>query len=186
MRKYVLGSYLKKKIFFTVIVLAVIFLLHGGCNQPYFAQHMQVVRCMGYLGEEDKVRIKVGLLLKELTAPEAKIAVGAAGQIPYFSERYCIDLLGKCDPYIARQKGKTRSYQDFVPGHNKYDYGYSIVFLKPDIAQSLRWVASDEDINKYIAHRYITLKLYTYDFFFRKHSTHINWEKVNGLKDTLL
>ena len=74
-------------------------------------------------------RVKLGLALAEYTAPQATIAVHAAGQIPYYSERRTIDLLGLNDPVIA--KGPMTG--PFYPGHDKWNYGYSILQLKPDL-----------------------------------------------------
>lgn len=74
-------------------------------------------------------RVKLGLLIAENTAPEAVIAVHAAGQIPYFSERTTIDLLGLNDSIIAKSTG----HGEFYPGHNKWDYDYSITQLQPDL-----------------------------------------------------
>ncbi len=74
-------------------------------------------------------RVKLGLALAEYTAPQATIAVHAAGQIPYYSERRTIDLLGLNDPVIA--KGPVTG--PFYPGHDKWNYDYSIMQLKPDL-----------------------------------------------------
>jgi len=74
-------------------------------------------------------RVKLGLHIAENTAPEAVIAVHAAGQIPYYSERATIDLLGLNDPVVAKGTG----HGEFYPGHNKWDYGYSIGELQPDL-----------------------------------------------------
>lgn len=74
-------------------------------------------------------RVKLGLHIAQHTTPEAVIAVHAAGQIPYYSERTTIDLLGLNDPVVAMGEG----HGEFYPGHNKWDYGYSIGELQPDI-----------------------------------------------------
>ncbi|MBI3163680.1 MAG: hypothetical protein HYZ24_03275 [Chloroflexi bacterium] len=74
-------------------------------------------------------RVKLGLLIAESTSPEAIIAVHAAGQIPYYSNRTTIDLLGLNDPIIAKGAGNG----EFYPGHNKWDYEYSIAQLLPDL-----------------------------------------------------
>jgi len=74
-------------------------------------------------------RVKTGLHIAENTSAEAVIAVHAAGQIPYYSERTTIDLLGLNDPVIA----KSRGHGAFYPGHNKWDYQYSIGQLQPDL-----------------------------------------------------
>ncbi len=77
----------------------------------------------------DIQRVRLGLHIQESTAADAVIAVHAAGQIPYFSERTAIDLLGKSDAFIAKGPPAT----DFAPGHNKWNYAYSILELKPDV-----------------------------------------------------
>ncbi len=74
-------------------------------------------------------RVKLGLHIAENTSPQAVIAVHAAGQIPYYSERTTIDLLGLNDPIVAKGMG----HGEFYPGHNKWDYGYSINQLRPDL-----------------------------------------------------
>jgi arabinofuranosyltransferase len=74
-------------------------------------------------------RVKLGLHIAINTSPEAVIAVHAAGQIPYYSERTTIDLLGLNDPVVAKGPG----HGEFYPGHNKWDYEYSIDQLQPDL-----------------------------------------------------
>ena len=54
-------------------------------------------------------------MLRSATAPEALIAVTSAGNVPYFSRRRAINILGKSDPVIARMAPVS----GFVPGHNK-------------------------------------------------------------------
>ena len=74
-------------------------------------------------------RVKLGLAIAAYTSPQAIIAVHAAGQIPYYSDRRTIDLLGLNDPVIA--KGPLTG--PFYPGHDKWNYDYSIIQLKPDL-----------------------------------------------------
>jgi arabinofuranosyltransferase len=74
-------------------------------------------------------RVKLALHIKENTSSEAVIAVHAAGQIPYYAERNTIDLLGLNDPIVARGQGEG----EFYPGHNKWNYYYSINELQPDL-----------------------------------------------------
>ncbi len=74
-------------------------------------------------------RTRVGLLIRESTDPQARIAVAAAGSTPYFAERPTIDVLGKCDRRIARM----RRTEAFMPGHDKQDYAYSFGTLRPDL-----------------------------------------------------
>ncbi len=77
----------------------------------------------------DITRVELGLHIKQYTSPQAVIAVHAAGQIPYYSERTSIDLLGKSDAVIAKGPLAT----SFAPGHDKWNYEYSILQLKPDV-----------------------------------------------------
>jgi len=96
----------------------------------------------------DIQRVKLGLHIQEYTDPRAVIAVHAAGQIPYFSERTTIDLLGKSDPFIAKGAPTT----DFAPGHNKWNYVYSILQLRPDlIADNFNKLSAFmEDVPEYL------------------------------------
>lgn len=74
--------------------------------------------------------LRVGLWLRAHYPPEAVVADAAAGSVPYFSGLGAVDLLGKSDPVIAREAavaGNTR------PGHNKYDYEYSLGVRRPDL-----------------------------------------------------
>jgi hypothetical protein len=79
--------------------------------------------------QADIRRTREGLFLARYTAPEAVIAVHAAGQIPYYSGRTTIDLLGLNDPVVAR--GPVTG--PFYPGHDKWNYDYSIRQLQPDL-----------------------------------------------------
>ena len=77
----------------------------------------------------DVWRAKRGLCLRRATSPDATIACHAAGNIPYYSDRRTIDLLGKSDRRIARTPPK----RSFRPGHDRWDYEYGIALLKPDV-----------------------------------------------------
>lgn len=65
---------------------------------------------------------RLGLLIRSTTPPDFRIAVAAAGATPYFAQRPTEDLLGKNDAYIARLEPRGV----FSPGHDKWDYGYSL------------------------------------------------------------
>ena len=83
----------------------------------------------------DVRRARAGLAISAHTSPDASIAVHAAGQIPYLSERRSIDLLGLNDPVVARGPRSTA----FYPGHDKWNYDYSIGKLQPDLIAD-NWV----------------------------------------------
>lgn len=57
------------------------------------------------------------------------MAVHAAGQTPYYSERYSIDMLGKSDAHIARMQQVT----GLRAGHNKWNYHHSVVAQQADL-----------------------------------------------------
>lgn len=93
-----------------------------------------------------KVNIKnitIGLLLKQNTLPTSKVADSWAGSVFYFSERYAIDLLGRSNRHVARL---TVTSKGTKPGHNKFDFDYSLGTLKPDfiIAEFKLPVQEDE------------------------------------------
>lgn len=83
--------------------------------------------------EYDRAATQVGLCLREHTDPTARIAYTWAGSMPYYADRFGIDLLGKMDAYIAKAKPQI----GFEPGHNKWDYAYSIDAHRPDIVLQL-------------------------------------------------
>ena len=67
----------------------------------------------------DVGNVRIGLLLKQNTPPETKVADFWAGSVFYFSECYAIDLLGKSDRHIARLPVTSDGTK---PGHNKFDF----------------------------------------------------------------
>ncbi len=107
--------------------------------------------------EANKETVQIALDLKQITQPEATIAVVTAGGISYFVERPTIDLLGKVDRKIAREPARTPAnlsgMKRFRPGHVKYDVDYSLGQLKPDVISQL-W--EDKDLARaYIQRDYI-------------------------------
>jgi len=90
--------------------------------------------------QDDAVMTRIGIRLRESTDPDASIAVTWAGAIPYFAHRRAIDVLGKSDRMIAHQAGRG----GFYPGHNKWDYEYSIGELRPDVIVQLHTTTPDD------------------------------------------
>ena len=121
---------------------------------PKYADELVLLSRPTHINDNAEM-VTQALLLREITTPDAKIAVVWAGAIPYFAHRPMIDLLGKCDtvvahseiemvPYHIRAVSKlhpdflsaerTQSpYFAFRPGNMKYDLTYSIGTLRPDI-----------------------------------------------------
>lgn len=94
----------------------------------------------GQYVEADKQMAEEGRALGAMTAPEAVIAVVWAGGPVYYSERPAVDLLGKSDRRVA----SAPSRGGFRPGHDRWDYSYSILGLRPDIIHQL-WEVTSED-----------------------------------------
>ena len=67
--------------------------------------------------------------MRDTTEVGASIATIWAGVPAYYSHRTMLDLLGKNDTFIA----SSAPHGAFFPGHNKWDYNYSIGELQPDV-----------------------------------------------------
>ena len=129
--------------------------------------------------ENNKTMVERALLIKQITTPEAAIAVTWAGAIPYFSERKTIDILGKTDKTVARMKMRQSSGPDrfkyFLPGHLKYDYSYSIGQLQPDAV--LQFWGDLQEAEPYINGKYTKLVAIDKVFYLKNGSTAILWQK---------
>jgi hypothetical protein len=73
-----------------------------------------------------------GVLVGRHTAPEARVAVFAAGTVPYFSRRATVDMLGKTDARLSRMPARV----PLAIGHAKFDPALSLA-QKPDLVVSL-------------------------------------------------
>jgi hypothetical protein len=130
--------------------------------------------------EDDAWATRYGLALRAATADDATIAVTWAGAIPYFSHRPTIDLLGKSDRVIATRERQPTI--DFVPGHDKWDYDYSIGQLRPDVVAQL-WHASQVDLRAIESWGYIRLAPWV---FARADSTKIDRAALQEAACTIL
>jgi hypothetical protein len=133
-----------------------------------------------------KWKVELGLYIKKITKPEAKIAVVWAGTMPYFVERNYIDLLGKTDKKIARTRmkpfekyGESMAYNNplgtkytyFFPGHLKWDYSHSIRTLKPDVIVQL-WPTVQAGL-PYLKKDYFAIQYKGYQLILRKRSRNL-------------
>jgi hypothetical protein len=91
----------------------------------------------------DAGAVRIGVALSQQKSKDTRIALTAAGAIPYFSGMPTVDLLGKSDPVIAHQMPRTRK---FVPGHDKWDLARSLGELKPDLIVDLPSEVSAEEL----------------------------------------
>jgi peptidoglycan/LPS O-acetylase OafA/YrhL len=87
---------------------------------------------------------RLGLLIRAASPDSLRLAVAAAGATPYFSERPTEDLLGKNDAHIA----KLALRGVFSPGHDKWDYQWSLGDRHADLI--VETVDVDENDQKYI------------------------------------
>jgi hypothetical protein len=86
-----------------------------------------------------------GQNLADVTPPGTTVATTGAGNVPFFSHRPSIDLFGYSDEYVANTKPHTSVYVPgfgylplaFQPGHDKWNYAYSIGKLRPDVVLGL-------------------------------------------------
>ncbi len=74
---------------------------------------------------------RLGRWLAAHTPPDATLATGAAGAIPYYSRRPTLDMFGLTDRHIAHLHLATPSPSD-PPAHEKYDPRY-ILRHRPDV-----------------------------------------------------
>ncbi|MBN1512850.1 MAG: hypothetical protein JXB13_12620 [Phycisphaerae bacterium] len=83
--------------------------------------------------------IRYVLAVEKIADSDATVVVGCAGAFPYFSQRVCVDFLGKCEPHIARLPAHANVPR---PGHNKFDWRYLLSAYRPDVI--LHAVRTDE------------------------------------------
>ncbi len=81
--------------------------------------------------------VRTAKILNDITSDDAVLAVYAAGSVPYYTDRKSIDMLGKMDKVIARQKIQlpltVSTIRHLRPGHDKWDLNHSIDKLQPDV-----------------------------------------------------
>lgn len=121
-----------------------------------------------------------GLIVRAVTAPGARVVVGAAGNTCYFVHRFCIDEFGKSDPVIAMgpiQVPLDSDWNTLRPGHVKWNYAYTIGQLQPDVVFELQadTVAQGE---QYLT-GYEKVKLNGHFMYFKQGSPYVNWEELN-------
>jgi hypothetical protein len=124
--------------------------------------------------------VELATLLKEITRPDATVAVMMAGAIPYFLERPAIDLLGKADAHIARlpmhRFHGLRSLIFFAPGHLKWDFEWSLGRLRPDVVVQ---VVGREEARPFLTRRYSEAHGYGDPIFLLRDSTSVMWSRVS-------
>ena len=118
--------------------------------------------------------------MRDTTETEARIATVWAGVPSYYSHRIMLDLLGKNDTFIAT----STPHGEFFPGHNKWDYDYSIGKLQPDVI----FQTFDRDIEKDLHQRIanwgykrmcpITGTFGPQGYYYRTNSAQVKWNTL--------
>jgi arabinofuranosyltransferase len=129
---------------------------------------------------ENAEMIEQALLVGRVTDSDATLGLIWAGTIPYFACRQGIDFLGKNDPQIAHEQSHIRPelfwWVEFWPGHNKWDYAYSIGEKTPDVVMQL-W-SPDRATLALLASSYELVRLDGFTWYLHRGSTHINHEAL--------
>lgn len=111
-----------------VVQYAILILCVGFINAIHWDHWLLLSRPQTTDG--NRMNVRFALAVDKIATRDATVAVSWAGTVPYFSKRRCVDILGKCDSYIANLPAHL---EVSLAGHNKYDLAYSLNTYKPDI-----------------------------------------------------
>jgi hypothetical protein len=128
--------------------------------------------------------VEYAQVVRDITTPDARVAVTWAGALPYFSGRYTVDILGKTDNFIAHEKMRQTTglqrFTYFYPGHLKFNYEHSIGSKKPDII--IQFWGRVEEAEQYVRNAYVQLIVGQRVFYLRADSKNILWDKITQQK----
>lgn len=123
--------------------------------------------------------VRDGLIVRQLTDEQAKIAVAGAGATIYFAGRHGIDLYGKSDMVIAEAPPNVAVTRGtFKPGHNKFNYHRSLIELKPDVVIDLVFGYKDYG-EQIMSSTYRKVNINGHSMYLRKDSPHIRWDRLS-------
>jgi hypothetical protein len=132
---------------------------------------------------ENERQVEQALLIQQITSDQATVAVVSAGALPYFANRYAVDMLGKNDTTIAHAPMRTRwdaeRFIYFYPGHLKWNYAYSIGALQPDVIVEL-WMIPTEAL-PYLRDTYKEVTIQSHHLYLRTDSPNIKWDLVQAM-----
>lgn len=152
---------LKRRCLTLTAIFTMIFLTANGWA------YLQWIEKKALFVEQDSNNTRMGLKIRNNTSPDTRVADVWAGNLPYFSERYSIDLLGKMDKFIAKGEPVTGFN---LPGHSKWDHVYSIRNFKPDLILGLREEPNGE-LQRILSEEYEQIRN---NFFARKQCSKFN------------
>jgi len=115
----------------------------------------------------DRNNVALGLIVQRNTGPDTRVADDWAGNIFYFCNRYAVDFLGKSETHVAHMDVVSPEAR---PGHNKYDYTYSIGTLRPDVVIShFKLPVTETEMREQSAGPWAFIGALYFDPVFRKH-----------------
>lgn len=169
------------------IALAVVLLLTIA-RPPIFKSYMATLRGPQ---EDDVANINTAIWLKRVLHPSASVGVFYAGSVPFYTDFYAYDFLGKCDKHIAKlppDKSGSVSWSGLmsVPGHNKYDLAYSILKIQPTYVQGLIWGRQNVTKEALEPYQPVVVPLVAWLSFSRRHillrkgSPHVRWDQIDA------
>ena len=137
-----------------------------------------------YQIESNRRNVNTAYAIRNLTKETASVGVFWAGSIPFYSERYAVDFLGKSDPQIADRKpdlsGTVSAHgMSSLPGHNKYDLTASIVERQPTYIQNTRW--GSDDVTAWASNHYISVSHMGATMLLLKDSPDVIWERLENI-----
>lgn len=126
----------------------------------------------GFHVADDAAITELALNLNNASDVGTVTATVWAGAPGYYLDGQIVDLLGKSDKRIAES---DPSSWPMYPGHNKWDYDYSIGELRPDIVISL-WSPTLEDLQDMQSWGYSTFCWpdVSFESFFLNQSSHLD------------
>ncbi|MBI5837519.1 MAG: hypothetical protein HZB25_09765 [Candidatus Eisenbacteria bacterium] len=138
--------------------------------------------------KEDSIFVAKALAARAVTLPGASVAAAGIGATGYYADRRVVDLLGKCDPYVARLPmhvaASGNPFTQFWPGHLKWDCRHSIGDLKPDVVTQL-W-NFPEEARPYLEADYVLARVDFADtswaMALRAGSPRVRWDAVTEIK----
>ena len=123
-------------------------------------------------------RLNAAVALNEITTQDASVGVLAAGVIPYYTGLRASDFLGRTDKYIASLPADLSGAVSWngmysVPGHNKYDLGYSIQQLEPTYIEASHW--GGQDITSWVAAHYSWVEYRGVGLWLKRDAAEVKW-----------
>jgi arabinofuranosyltransferase len=133
-----------------------------------------------YCSIPNRDNTNAAIAVNALTSEKATVAIIYAGVLPYFTDRYAIDLLGKCDPVIANRPPDLNSGMKgnlpnnlYLVGHIKYNFLDSIVGRKPTFVERFLW--GSQDFTDWGNEHYEKVNYKGIDIFLRKEDQGVLW-----------